>query len=66
MEYSVENQTANLLIAMGVEKNSEQMIISINSQGQVEYKGILDKKRALKELEGAAGGGIPVQEVAAP
>ena len=38
---------------MGVEKNSEQMIISINGQGKVEYKGNLDKRKALKELEGA-------------
>ena len=53
MEYSPENQTANGLTALGVEKNSEQMIISINCQGQVEYKGYLYKKGDLKEFEGA-------------
>ena len=53
MDYSLENQTANRLIAMGAEKNSKQIIISINSQGQVEFKGNLSKRKALKELEGA-------------
>ena len=53
MEYSPENHTAIGLTALGVEKNSKQMIISINRQGQVEYKGYLDKKRDLKDFEGA-------------
>ena len=53
MEYSPENQTANGLTSLGVQKNSKQMIISINRQGQVEYKGYLHKKRDLKEFEGA-------------
>ena len=53
MEYSPENQTAIGLTALGVEKNSKQMIISINRQGHVEYKGYLDKKRDLKEFERA-------------
>ena len=53
MQYSPDNQTAIGLTALGVEKNSKQMIISINRQGQVEYKGYLDKKRDLKEFERA-------------
>ena len=43
MEYSPENQTANGLTALGVEKNSKQMTI----------KGYQDKKRDLKEFERA-------------
>ena len=54
MDYFLENQTANRPIAMGAEKNSKQIIISINRQGQVEeFKGNLSKRMALKELEGA-------------
>ena len=54
MDYFLENQIANRLIAMGAEKNSKQIIISINRQGQVEeFKGNLSKRMALKELEGA-------------
>ena len=54
IDHSLENQITNRLIAMAAEKNSKQIIISMNSQDQVdEFKGNLSKGNALKELEGA-------------
>ena len=51
MDYSLQSKTAEHLISLGKAKHCRQPIVAIDKKGKTHFKGNLDKRLALKELE---------------
>ena len=51
MAKSLESTTAEHLSALGKEKHCRQLIVAILKKGKTRFKGNLDKRLALKELQ---------------